>query len=91
MSRSIWKFPITGIPEEIVAPGLDRPCFVALQGRTVCVWAEIDEAEPNWKCVVTVHGTGHPIANDEFYIGTLMDGDFVWHYYTTEVELATSN
>jgi hypothetical protein len=43
--RAVWKFPMTGVPERIVAPA---------------------------------------VADDEHYVGTFMDGSFVWHYYTTE-------
>jgi hypothetical protein len=82
--RAVWKFPMTGVPERIVAPGLKRPQFIAPQYGTVCVWAEVNTALPVLSCVVTVHGTGHAVADDEHYVGTFMDGSFVWHYYTTE-------
>lgn len=83
--RTIWRFPLGGIPHEIEAPGLQRPVHVAPSYGTICVWAEVTDTAPVRRCVVTVHGTGHPIASDEHYIGSLHeDSQFVWHYYATE-------
>lgn len=35
-------------------------------------------------CVINTHGTGHPINNNETWIGSVIQGPFVWHYYATE-------
>ena len=84
--KTVWKFPITDMCAEIKAPGLCFPRFVAAQAGTMCVWAEVKPGEPDRSCVVTVHGTGHPIGDDERYIGSLMDGPFVWHAYATALD-----
>ena len=83
--RSVWKFPLVTVEQRITAPGLNRLLCIANQGfGETYVWGEVDtEAEPR-SAVVAIHGTGHPIGDDEHYIGTVHEPPIVWHYYATE-------
>ena len=55
---------------------------VAIQGGELMVWAEVD---PNlqieeYKKLVN-YGTGHNIAPNSVYLGTIFVGQYVWHIH----------
>ena len=92
-ARTIWKFPFVledrvtlNVPEsaEARSVGLDpehRPC----------VWCEVSDAptadlEHQRKKSLTLFivGTGDPIPEvARTYLGLIIHGPFVWHFYTT--------
>ena len=56
---------------------------VQMQGGNPCIWAVVDERMPLQERKFYIHGTGHPIAGlaVKRYIGTVQDGQYVWHVY----------
>ena len=95
----VWKFTLA------VQDGLQLVCipqgalirWVAMQGRTLCLWVECDpdRKAPHEDRFFVVHGTGQPfVPGDQYkgdgshtvteaYVGTVLDGSFVWHVYET--------
>lgn len=81
--KTIYKYPTPTsfdpvrtielpIGAEIVTVGLDPV-------GEFCMWALVDPtAEPENRMFVLV-GTGHPITHDVNYIGSIKDGQFMWH------------
>ena len=53
-----------------------------MQHRALCLWAEVDPEKPMERRPFMVIGTGHtPVPEYGVYIGTVQDGNFVWHVY----------
>lgn len=62
--------------------------FVGLDPRSglPAVWIEVhtdDNPDPGRRMVV--YGTGHEIPPDLTYVGSLIDGSFVWHVFEQPV------
>lgn len=77
--RAIWKFPIT-CPQMAVPTGaIFRSC--AMQGTIPCMWMEIETTNPLEVINVYIYGTGHTIPDDLTYLGSYIDGPYVWHLY----------
>jgi hypothetical protein len=87
--RTIWKVdaPIEAPdPTEVALPRGARfvSCGITAQTHSahVTVWAEVDPTMPIGHYHLRVVGTGHPIAENERYVGTVIDPDLkplVWH------------
>lgn len=89
--KTVWKYPVEcnsvkkGFwPIAVVAPIGAKPLFFGLQGKQVCLWAEVDPAKKGtsetlrFACI----GTGHGIVPDECdYFGTVIADPYVWHLY----------
>lgn len=88
MSRTIWKYPleVTDI-QKIRIPLARKYLFVAEQYDRITLWAEVDAAARIITEKIVIHGTGHPVEKDEYYIGTCMQagGQLVWHVYVKGV------
>ena len=58
-----------------------KPLSVNIQDGKVCMWAMIDTNE--YPAIIKIHiiGTGQPIPLNSTYIDTIMDGQFVWHFF----------
>lgn len=84
--KTIYKYALRVTDEQRV--DLPRGAvvrLVAVQGNTLCLWAEVDPEAPLSPRTFRIHGTGHPIltTDDEilFYVGSVMMDPFVWHVY----------
>jgi hypothetical protein len=87
--RTIWKINIpieAPDPTEAPLPRAARfvSCGITAQTPTahISVWAEVAPAMPISQYHLRVIGTGHPIAPNEHYVGTVIDPDLeplVWH------------
>lgn len=69
------------LPYTEMVPGIESDYDHALW-----VWAEVETPRSSGPqrartFRLCVHGTGHPIGDQEQYIGTARDGVFVWHAY----------
>jgi hypothetical protein len=82
--KVIYKFDLTK-PEVLIQ---NEWVFRAMQmqdGRP-CFWAEVDlENESKWYAVSVV-GTGHALPKYDYYVGTIQEGPFVWHFYLTQIK-----
>ncbi len=82
--KTIHKYQMS--PEdprlEIELPGMATVIFVNSQApRVVHFWVEVDPDAEMHKRVFVLHGTGHDIPEDHWYIGSVLDPPFVWHLY----------
>ena len=91
MSKVVYKQVLQDInskrgdlyPIEFYAPGDVVPLSVAVQNEMVCLWFECDPSQPKKINTVYCVGTGFGAIPDEGYsfIGTVVDGPYVWHLY----------
>lgn len=88
MKRTVYKvaLPEPGKSYRAMFRGGFIPVHVAMQRNLACLWFEVhinelalqDLQEVELFCV----GTGHLFPDDgSFHLGTILDGEFVWHYY----------
>lgn len=94
MMRSIWKFDLEITDAQIVEMPVGAVLrFVAAQGpHEVKLWAEVDTTAWKTRRLIAMFGTGHQIpetlnnpqdgtATPITYVGSVIDGPFVWHVY----------
>lgn len=87
--RTIWKFPITvgGItPINIPVGAQVRLAALDPASGAPAIWIELDPEAPMINRRFVIYGTGHEIEGDggspsDLHVGSLIDGDFVWHIY----------
>ena len=87
MSKTIWKFEVPVTDRARVAmPAGARVLSVEI-GKglgVVWLWAEVDPAADVGDRGFRVVGTGNPLpegVEDMRFLGTVLDGPFVWHVY----------
>jgi hypothetical protein len=54
---------------------------VAMQNGWITLWVANHSDLPSRPCRFLVAGTGQVIPSDAAYLGTVMDGIFVWHVF----------
>ncbi len=87
--KTIWKAKIQpdsikgGIFEiDITAPTGARAISVGLQNGFVMVWFEIDPDKPLGRLRLYSVGTGFGrVPDNARFIGTIIDGPYIWHIY----------
>lgn len=53
----------------------------------LCIWATVDsEARLVDKYTIYVNGTGRPLTHDGIFLGTVLDGYYVWHIFCKKEE-----
>ena len=87
--KTIWKVDVpieAAVPTSVQLPRSARFVSYGITAQTppacISVWAEVDSTMPTDRYHLRVVGTGHPIADDERYVGTVVDPDLkplVWH------------
>ena len=95
MKRVVYKFPLQITDSQRI--NLPRPYgntfndvwwrMLAFQHGQLCLWAEVRADKPALPCEVIVRGTGHefPVCQPESYVGSVQDGQFVWHVYARPI------
>jgi hypothetical protein len=68
--RTVHKYVLSAPVVELHMPRGARLLTVATQGGKPCLWAEVDLRQEDEVRTFANHGTGHPIPDDETYIGT---------------------
>lgn len=90
MSRTIWKYGIEVTDRfALEIPGNFKVLCVKNQNRNgsfvdgrPCMWIDVDPAIQSASHNFFVVGTGGPIPDGaRHYIGTWLDGPFVWHLF----------
>jgi len=83
--RTIWKFPLPLSDSVAIAmPERSRVLSVGVQSggvRQLQLWADVN---PGAAIVIRrfeIRGTGHPLGDVGRFIGTVIDGPFVWHVF----------
>lgn len=82
--RAVYKYDLT---EEIIAP-IEKFLHVEMQDGVPCAWAIINTDLTKNHYTVSISGTGWPLLepqNPDTYVGTLMDGPYVWHVFIIPV------
>lgn len=87
--RKIYKYQIPIIDEfEIEMPIEHETLCVQNQRSVPCIWVIADPEDVKKRVKFRIHGTGHPIDEEEYYdkyayVGTFqqLDGDLVWHLF----------
>ena len=80
--KTIYKFPIE--MSEDFEVEFDHMGVVVKAERIMGVpqmWVQVNTENSERKHRFAVHGTGHPIADNEMYIDTFFDGPYVWHLF----------
>lgn len=54
---------------------------VEMQGAAPCIWVEVDTDSAPAVEYLQVVGTGHEVPVGGVYLGTWLDGPYVWHLY----------
>lgn len=87
MTTRIFKYPLAITREQTLQiPQRAKILCVQLQGDIgLSLWAQVDDAEPVEAREIRVYGTGHEIAapGTLAYVGTVLQGPYVWHVYET--------
>lgn len=79
---TIWKYTVTDWIGDLLIPRGSKIVHVASQGNVFTLWAEVDTEARTVTRAVSVIGTGHRLPDGYgFHIGTVMQGDLVWHVY----------
>jgi hypothetical protein len=79
----IQQFPLdhkTGI-QQVVAPGLGKAVFFAMQDGEFHVWAKVKPGEVDVHRKFQVCATGEEIPFHWRHVGSLQAGGFVWHLF----------
>jgi hypothetical protein len=80
--KTIHKFPLLFQQEQqIQIQPNAKPLAVQMQNGIPCLWAEVEAGEDPVTTTVRVLGTGFPVYERWEYMGTVIDGEFVWHFY----------
>ena len=91
MSRTIWKFPLDVLDEQIISmPRHAEILSVACQNDALVMWAKVDPENSLRQHKIHIRGTGHPLDEEEGrFIGTVLmaGGSLVWHVFSYELEM----
>lgn len=83
--KEIWKFTLDG-PDKLIKAPVEKWLDVKVQDDNICVWAVIDHDFQEKDYYLYTLGTGWPvnkIIGD--YLGTVLDGAYVWHLFAAQV------
>lgn len=84
--NTIFKYPLK-IRDEVMVemPRGAVPLSVHAQGEQLCLWALVNTRLDTSPRRFRIIGTGHPIDEAEIgrltFIGTVLQGPFVWHVW----------
>lgn len=82
--KTIWKFPLDVTTEDQVVkmPLGAKIVHVEMQGMLPCIWAIVDEqVDFSVDRTFIVCGTGWGVSPFWNYVGTCLDGSYVWHVW----------
>ena len=88
MSRTIWKYevPLTAAPSLFWLPADAEPLHVDMQSGTIQMWWLLDARAETVERRVAIVGTGHLVpGGDGSHVGTVKDGDYIWHLFVEDV------
>jgi len=76
--KTIYKY---AMPEECRLPIGAKFLHFDIQTGKFSAWFEVDPTMEKEDRTFFVIGTGMPIVEGEVYLGTVLEGEFVWHLY----------
>lgn len=79
--KTVHKFPLTvQAQHSFLMPDGAVALHVNLDPNgTVCLWAFVDTDKPVTLRTFRITGTGHPVPDGLEYLGSVVQGNFVWH------------
>ena len=83
--RTIYKYPLQITDyQTILIPEFALFTHIAMQYDKPTLWLEVDTSKPVESINILCFGTGMeiPESMELFHLGTVIDGDFVWHFYS---------
>lgn len=81
-NKTVWKWRLRIDDTQVLnMPKGAKVLWVAMQDGRACLWAEVDEYAPVEKRRIEIRGTGHPLPAPIDYLGSVIQGPFVWHIY----------
>lgn len=82
-NKAVYKYGLHMIGEQSVQmPSGAKILCVQKQETGICIWALVDTTRGNTVRHIEIVGTGHQLdSRVREYIGTVQDGDFVWHVF----------
>ena len=83
---SVYKYQLGAGPTVIDMPRGAKALHVAMQGGALMLWALVDLDEPKESRTFDVYGTGNATPLDRRYVGTVLNGQWVWHVFERERE-----
>lgn len=85
--RSIYKYMLAFTDSQtLTLPSSATPLTVQMQGRQICLWAEVPTGQfvTEKEVVISIVGTGRPIPPGAVnYLDTVQRDGFVWHVYAS--------
>jgi hypothetical protein len=83
VNQSIWKYELRVVDHQTVQMPIGaRILTVQVQRDALCLWAIVDQEAKRETRIFCIFGTGERFNRpDATYIGTVQDGDFVWHVF----------
>lgn len=84
--KTVYKYvvPFTG-QYDVAIPQGARILTVAMQNNNLCFWAEHEREDFELR-TFRIFGTGASIDDNYTYVGTTLDGVFVWHLYELDAK-----
>jgi len=91
---TIWKstlgdnaalLPLGRMSAAVSLPAGARIVHAGMQGTKLCIWSIVEPSQETVLRQLVVVGTGREVRNDAIYIGTVMDGPYVWHVFDISV------
>jgi hypothetical protein len=83
--RTIHKFPLSFTDgwQTVEMQSSVRPVLVAMQHGVPTLWCDVDADADGvaFKREFCVVGTGHTAPSDGEHVGSVIDGQFVWHIF----------
>lgn len=90
MTKAVFKFPANDFDNYIKNYDIVKFLDIQYQDGIVCVWAVCNigptRQEKNYNVFKIGTGSSWSLEHwdEEHYIGTIQDGEYVWHYFWDE-------
>lgn len=88
--RTIWKYelpsplPLNNVSQWLTVPASFRPLSAGVAQNILSLWGEVQAEDDKTKELsVFIQGTGSDLRHieKEQFVGTVVDGHYVWHIY----------
>lgn len=80
--KTVYKYPISYDDVfKLELPVNAKVIHIAMQHGSPCMWVQLDLEMTRALRSFVVVGTGQRVPANSEYVGSVMDGIFVWHIY----------
>lgn len=79
--KTVFKYPLLANRRGVEMPRGARILTVMMQAGGPTVWALVDPSAEKVYRTVHIVGTGHEVPPHTVYVGSVIDGPFVWHIF----------